>query len=587
MLLRICRERRISYVPLHWYKISRLFSSTASDNMAFRTGLKLPSWLTTKLPKLSPPLLGPPSPIQRLAIPHIRTAWPTQPIKDVLVQDVTGSGKTLAYLLPILADIDNFDRKLQAVIVVPSKQLAHQIKNLADALCKGGGKARKENPVVISQMSSQGMDPYTRSRLTEIDEEERCPHVLIGTPGVIAEYLVDPDFAPKLRLRHLVLDEIDYLLNLPAHLGAVKTILATRQNFPGKQVANPPAATKKQLAIEGATTEEPRPVLREDVDCITEEVEAEEAVESEKPVEEVEAEETEEEWEKPIVTKVVGVSATITEAVHNWAKLNLTPDYVFVTPNKALISASQQKFRNDRAAIPRRIQHFYLKCEKRLETLPILLEHFRKDWLRIHKLTAVDRRVPHPKIIVFFDRWDKPLIAQLQYVLKKRDWKVGVVSEFSSRHEARQAMHEDVQVMLTTDLFSRGLDFASLSHVVNYHVPKRTNAYIHRAGRVGRLGGAQANNAKVVSMLGHSGQEEFIERFARNLALDIKRVKVDYETGHVSFPPARIEGGYISSRKLLRDSDKQHRKQAAQLRRSAQITRQPSLDIRHSDASVV
>eukprot|EP00808_Paulinella_micropora_P015498 g64098.t1 len=525
---------------------SRSFASTDKDNLTFRTELKLPSWLTSRLSQLKPPIQGPPSPIQRLAVPHIRTAWPPRPVKDVLVQDVTGSGKTLAYLLPILAEVDNYDRRLQVVIVVPSKQMAHQIKNIADLLCAGGKKNRMRNPIIIQQMSSEGLDPFTRSRLGELDEEERVPHVLIGTPGVIAEYLLDPDFAPALHLRHLVLDEVDYLLNLPAHRGALRTILQARQNF--RQDEPPP---QQSLTLDPSHNPERLETAAESARLETVTSEPLETATTPSPEGEGEEEaELVDEWRKLMVTKVVGVSATITEAVHDWAKSTLTPGYVFCTPDKALISATQAKRRNSLASLPSRIHHFYLRCDKRMETLPILCEWFRDEWRRHYKASSVTTRPRHPKIMVFFEKWDKPLVAQLQYIFKKRDWKVGVLSEFSSRHESREAMADDVQILLTTDLLSRGIDFTTLSHVINYHVPKRTNAYIHRAGRVGRLSGANVHNCKVVSILGHEGQEQYIERFARNLALDIKKVTVDYETGHIDFPVVRAIGGYRSNRQL-------------------------------------
>lgn len=62
------------------------------DNKYFRN-LKVPSWLTSKLTTIRPiPLLGPPTPIQTLGIPSVRTSWPPKEDgeKDVIIQDITG-----------------------------------------------------------------------------------------------------------------------------------------------------------------------------------------------------------------------------------------------------------------------------------------------------------------------------------------------------------------------------------------------------------------------------------------------------------------------------------------------------------------
>lgn len=45
-----------------------------------------------------------------------------------------------------------------------------------------------------------------------------------------------------------------------------------------------------------------------------------------------------------------------------------------------------------------------------------------------------------------------------------------------------------VQMLVATDVAARGLDLADISHVVNLHLPKRADTYVHRAGRAGRDG---------------------------------------------------------------------------------------------------
>ena len=47
---------------------------------------------------------------------------------DVILQDMTGSGKTLAYLLPLLSEIDATKKKIQAVVMLPTRELALQVK---------------------------------------------------------------------------------------------------------------------------------------------------------------------------------------------------------------------------------------------------------------------------------------------------------------------------------------------------------------------------------------------------------------------------------------------------------------------------
>ena len=53
---------------------------------------------------------------------------------DVILLSATGSGKTLAFLLPILSLLDAANKKTQAIIVVPSRELALQIEKVFKSL---------------------------------------------------------------------------------------------------------------------------------------------------------------------------------------------------------------------------------------------------------------------------------------------------------------------------------------------------------------------------------------------------------------------------------------------------------------------
>ena len=129
--------------------------------------------------------------------------------KDMVLLSPTGSGKTLAFLLPLLTTLTDEDKKIQAVIIAPSRELALQIETVFRSLGAG-----------YKVICCYGGHPIR----TEKKSLEHPPTVLIGTPGRIVDHLergnIDLD-----SVRTLILDEFDKSLEL-GFLAEMKEILA-------------------------------------------------------------------------------------------------------------------------------------------------------------------------------------------------------------------------------------------------------------------------------------------------------------------------------------------------------------------------
>jgi ATP-dependent RNA helicase DeaD len=72
-------------------------------------------------------------PVQARAIPYMLGA------RNMMIQARTGSGKTGAFLLPMLERLDPVRRHCQALILVPTHELARQVGQEAERLCGGTG----------------------------------------------------------------------------------------------------------------------------------------------------------------------------------------------------------------------------------------------------------------------------------------------------------------------------------------------------------------------------------------------------------------------------------------------------------------
>ena len=114
------------------------------------------------------------------------------------------------------------------------------------------------------------------------------------------------------------------------------------------------------------------------------------------------------------------------------------------------------------------------------------LYHYEKP----AKLLQVLRSTPCPPVIVFTSS-----IQNVDYVtelLKKEQFHAsGLHSEKSQdyRFKLVSAFRErKVDVLVATDVGSRGLDFPEVTHVINYDLPDSIEGYVHRCGRTGRMG---------------------------------------------------------------------------------------------------
>ena len=117
---------------------------------------------------------------------------------DVVLLSPTGTGKTLAFLLPLIGTLDKDNEEIQLLILVPSRELAQQIEQVARKM----GSGFKVNAIYGGRSG----------QLDKIDLKTR-PAILIGTPGRIADRFRRDDFS-LMHIKTLVLDEFDKSLEI-------------------------------------------------------------------------------------------------------------------------------------------------------------------------------------------------------------------------------------------------------------------------------------------------------------------------------------------------------------------------------------
>lgn len=93
------------------------------------------------------------------------------------------------------------------------------------------------------------------------------------------------------------------------------------------------------------------------------------------------------------------------------------------------------------------------------------------------------------KKVLLFGR-TKHGMNKLEKILLDRGFKAAAIHGNKSQAQRQKALdmfkHNKVQILLATDVASRGLDIDNVSHVINYDLPQTYEDYIHRIGRTGR-----------------------------------------------------------------------------------------------------
>ncbi|ETI19788.1 hypothetical protein G647_08801 [Cladophialophora carrionii CBS 160.54] len=207
-----------------------------------------------------------PLPIQAAVLPLLLNG-PGKHAGDLCISAATGSGKTLSYVLPIIAALKDLPgRKLRAVIVVPTRELVKQVRDLCEACAAGtslkfatavGSKSlNDEQQMLVKEEKIYDPEEYEKWQQSPIDwsnfslarlaqrAKDEDPlesvgyitryrskiDVLITTPGRLVDHLRS---TPGFTLDHvswLVVDEADRLLNesYQEWVGVVKPALESQ-----------------------------------------------------------------------------------------------------------------------------------------------------------------------------------------------------------------------------------------------------------------------------------------------------------------------------------------------------------------------
>lgn len=292
---------------------------------------------------------------------------------NIMVLSPTGSGKTLAYLLPLVCMVDSASDDLQAIVIVPGRELALQSLNVLRSLgndvrgyaCYGGRPT---------------MDEHRQLRQFK-------PHIIFATPGRMNDH-IDKDNVDVDNVKWIIIDEFDKCLEMGFH--EEMSYLINRLPFKARQIL---------------------------------------------------------------------LSATPAEEMRHQTILKSNFKVMDFIPKDEQIS--------DRVSI----YQVRSPQKDKLEVLGKLLCQLGSD-----------------STIVFLNYRDG--VERTAHYLKDCGFVVSYYHGGLEQKERESAIYRfsngSSNILVSTDLASRGLDIPNIKNIIHYHLPDTEDAFVHRVGRTAR-----------------------------------------------------------------------------------------------------
>ncbi|KAH7388186.1 hypothetical protein KP509_16G062700 [Ceratopteris richardii] len=347
--------------------------------------------------------------------------------RDICVCSPTGSGKTLAYALPIVQMLSTrVVRRLRALVVLPTRDLAVQVKAVFDTIASAVGlsvglaigQTQIANEAAeLVELPRKCVHHFSTSEVEMLDFPSSRIDILVATPGRLMDHITSTEGFTLEHLRYMVIDESDRLLRqayqdwLPHSLERIFTKGQSKQSLlkglgRGFGMANHYRAMK------------------------------------------------------------MVVSATLTRDPAKISQLKLC--------FPLLISANVEE---KRYQLPKQLQSYKMVTEldKKPLHLMVLLQ-----MLEDQKTIVFTASVTSTHRLFLLLQCCGTRLKAVEY---------SSLQHQHDRSKALAAFREgDAKVLIASDAITRGMDVEGVMNVINYDVPVYAKTYVHRVGRTARAG---------------------------------------------------------------------------------------------------
>ncbi|KAI5067322.1 hypothetical protein GOP47_0017850 [Adiantum capillus-veneris] len=358
-----------------------------------------------------------------------QTIGPCGSERDLCICSPTGSGKTLAYALPIMQMLSTrVVKKLRALVVLPTRDLAIQVKGVFDVIAPAVGLS-VGLAIGQTQIASEAAElvelprkcahSFSKSEVELVGSINSLVDILVATPGRLMDHITSTHGFTLEHLRYLVIDESDRLLRQAYQDWLPHTLDRIFAEGQSEQ----PLLKGLQRGFDGANHYR--------------------------------------------AMKMV-LSATLTRDPAKISQIKLC--------FPLLISASAEE---KRYQLPEQLQSYKLvtDADKKPLHLIALLQMLKGEKTIVFTASVTSTHRLYLLLQCFGTRIKSVEYSSLQHQ--------------QNRSKALAAFRRgDVEVLVASDAMTRGMDVEGVMNVINYDVPVYAKTYVHRVGRTARAGKA-------------------------------------------------------------------------------------------------
>ncbi|OMO65756.1 hypothetical protein COLO4_31019 [Corchorus olitorius] len=444
--------------------------------------------------------------------------------RDLCINSPTGSGKTLSYALPIVQMLSTRAVKcLRALVVLPTRDLALQVKEVFAAiapavgltvgLAVGQSSIADEISELIKRPKLEAGICYDPDDIAY--ELQSSVDILVATPGRLMDHINSTKGFTLEHLCYLVVDETDRLLR-EAYQSWLPTVLQLTQSndeslfpYPNSFLSSTFGSLKtmRKFGVERGFKGKSHPRL----------------------------------------VKMV-LSATLTQDPSKLAQLSLH--------HPLLMTMGKKRYQ-----LPEKLESFklvwynnpygeftYFGLPKSIVISNLMSSKVCESKLRPMYLVALLQELGEEKCIVFTSSTESThrLCTLLNHFgdLSIRIKEYSGLQRQSIRSKTLKAFRDGkVQVLVSSDAMTRGMDVEGVRNVINYDMPPYIKTYIHRAGRTARAGQAgrcftllRNHEVKRFKKMLQKADNDSVPEYSVPSS-SLESLRAAYKSGNLALPP--------------------------------------------------